>query len=208
MLKRTKLVLAAASVVVIALGVAVVLFAMGGPHPSQFGYLMEPQIRILPNRKVLQVQAPGEPEAVGSQAFGLLFKTYSGLKDVPRGRSQPAPRARWPVSLDTPKDQWVGLYAIPVPDSVDSLPSQGVGQSGLRTELTTWEYGSVAELLHIGPYDREEPTIGKLTQFIADCGYEIVGAHEEEYLRGPGLLSRGNPQKYLTIIRYRVKKTR
>ena len=74
--------------------------------------------------------------------------------------------------------------------------------------LTTWEYGDVAEMLHVGPYDREEPTIAKLKQFIKECGYEIVGEHEEEYLKGPGMFSKGNPDKYLTIIRYRVKKTK
>jgi hypothetical protein len=97
---------------------------------------------------------------------------------------------------------------MPVPDSVTSLPSQDTGESGLRVTLTTWEYGDVAEILHVGPYDREERTIARLTGFIKECGYEPVGDHEEEYLKGPGMFSQGNPDKYLTIIRYRVKKTK
>jgi effector-binding domain-containing protein len=64
----------------------------------------------------------------------------------------------------------------------------------------------VAEILHIGPYDREEPDIARLTGFIKDNGYSIIGDHEEEYLKGPGMFSKGNPEKYYTIIRYRVKK--
>jgi hypothetical protein len=208
MFKRTKVVLIAASVVVVALGVAVVLFTMVGPNPAQFEYLKEAQVRILPDLKVLEVQAKGEPEVVGSRAFGLLFKTYFKLKGVPKGPKQPAPRARWPLSLDTPKGEWVGRYAMPVPESVDSLPSQEAGESGLHVEITTWPYGDVAEILHVGPYDREEPTIAKLTRFIRDCGYEIVGEHEEEYIKGPGMFSKGNPDKYLTIIRYRVKKAK
>jgi len=209
MLKKTKIVLIAVPMVAVVVPAAFFLSPMSGPNPRQFEYLREPQVRILPDRKVLEIQAKGEPEVVGSQAFGLLFKTYFTLKGVPKGPSQPAPRARWPLSLDTPKDQWVGRYAIPVPEGIGSLPSQAAGEAGLHAEITTWEYGDVAETLHVGPYDREEPTIAKLTAFIKDCGYEIVGEHEEEYLKGPGMFSQSNPEKYLTIIRYRVvKKTK
>ncbi len=208
MLKKSRVVLVVVPVVVVVLGTAAFLFTMGGPSAAQFEYLREPQVRILPDLKVLEVEAKGEPGVVAGQAFGLLFKTYFQLKGVPKGPKQPAPRARWPVPLDTPKREWVGRYAMPVPGTVDSLPSQEPGASGLHVTITTWPYGDVAEVLHVGPYDREEPTIAKLTQFIKDCGYEIVGEHEEEYIKGPGMFSKGNPEKYLTIIRYRVKKTK
>ncbi len=207
MLKKSKVVLVVVPVVIVALGAAF-MFAMSGPSAAQFEYLKDPQIRILPDLKVLQVEAKGEPGVVAGQAFGLLFKTYFRLQVVPKGPKQPAPRARWPLSLDTPKNEWVGRYAMPVPASVDSLPGQQGGESGLRVEITTWPYGDVAEVLHVGPYNREEPTIARLKEFIKECGYEIVGEHEEEYLKGPGVFSRGNPEKYLTIIRYRVKKTK
>jgi len=206
MLKRTKVALVLVPAVVIA--GAGFLFLTGGPRLADFEYLRDPQVRILPDVKVLQVEAKGEPGTVGGQAFGLLFKTYFQLKGVPKGPRQPAPRARWPLSPDTPKDQWVGRYALPVPDDVNSLPGQPAEEAGLRAEIVTWEYGDVAEVLHVGPYDREQPTIARLTGFIKDCGYEIVGEHEEEYLKGPGMFSAGNPEKYLTIIRYRVKKAR
>jgi hypothetical protein len=206
MSKKTKVALAVVPVVVVLVPAAVFLLGLGGPSPAQFEYLKDPQVRILPDLKVLQVEAKGDPGVVGGQAFALLFKTYFQLKGVPKGPKQPAPRARWPLGLDTPKGEWIGRYAMPVPQSINVLPSQGEGTPGLRVELTTWEYGDVAEVLHVGPYDKEESTIARLKQFIKDCRYEIIGDHEEEYLRGPGMFGKGNPQKYLTIIRYRVKK--
>jgi hypothetical protein len=206
MSKKTKVALVAVPVVVIVVPAAVFLLGLGGPSPAQFAYIKDPQVFILPDLKVLQVEAKGEPGVAGGQAFGLLFKTYFQLKGVPKGPKQPAPRARWPVPLETPKGEWIGRYAMPVPDNIDALPSQAEGTPGLRVELTTWEYGDVAEILHVGPYDKEEATIARLTQFIKDCRYEIIGDHEEEYLKGPGMFGKGNPQKYLTIIRYRVKK--
>ena len=204
--KKTAVLVTALIVLGIGIGGAFFLFGMGGPDPAQFEYLKEPQVRVMPDQKVLMVEARGDPTAVGSQAFGLLFKTYFKLKGVPKGRGQPAPRARWPLSPDTPKEQWIGRYAMPVPASVDSLPTQAAASSGLRAELTTWKYGAVAEILHVGPYDREETAIRTLMQFIKDSGYEIAGEHEEEYVKGPGALFKGNPEKYLMIIRYRVKK--
>ncbi|NUM64306.1 GyrI-like domain-containing protein [candidate division KSB1 bacterium] len=73
--------------------------------------------------------------------------------------------------------------------------------------MTTWEYGEVAEILHMGPYDKEQPTVARLMEFIKTQGYEVAGEHEEEYLKGPTMFSRGDPEKYATIIRYRVRKT-
>jgi effector-binding domain-containing protein len=76
----------------------------------------------------------------------------------------------------------------------------------MNAHLATWEYGEVAEILHIGPYSREEPTIKRLIDFVMERGYSIAGLHEEEYVRGPTMTGPGEPEKYLTIIRYQVRK--
>jgi hypothetical protein len=207
MAKRTKLILIAVPILLaIALVGLGVMFAGSGPDPAQFMYLKQPQMRTMADQRVLVVETKGDPTAAGGEAFGLLFKTYFKLKGVPKGRKQPAPRARWPLALDTPKDQWIGRYAMPIPDGVDALPGSAQSTSGLRAELARWEYGPVAEILHAGPYSREEPTIRRLTDFIREGGYVIKGEHEEEYIKGPGMFFKGNPEKYLTIIRYRIKK--
>jgi hypothetical protein len=72
--------------------------------------------------------------------------------------------------------------------------------------VSTWEYGEVAEILHLGPYNREEPTMQRLKEFIREQGYVIVGGHEEEYIVGPTPGEKGDPEIYMTIIRYRVRK--
>ncbi|MBU2555055.1 MAG: hypothetical protein KKF98_11405 [Bacteroidetes bacterium] len=157
------------------------------------------------SQKMVVVEAKGDPNVVGGKAFRLLFKTYFKIKGTSKGPKQPAPRARWPRSLDIPKSEWVGFYAMPVPEQTVQLPVYKA-ETGLKVELTTWEYGDVAEILHIGPYSKEESAIKRLVDFIKEQGYEIVGNHEEEYIKGPGMFLKGNPEKYITIIRYRVKK--
>jgi hypothetical protein len=114
-----------------------------------------------------------------------------------------APRGRWRVAADVPRSEWVGRYALPVADRVDVVPPVDV-DNGFALRLETWDYGEVAEMLHVGPYSAEEADIRRLHAFVVASGNEVVGDHEEEYVRGPGMFFAGDPQRYLTIIRLRV----
>jgi hypothetical protein len=172
----------------------------------QIENLKEPRITTRKNEKMLVVEAKGDPNVVGPKAFGLLFRVYYSIKETPKGAGQVPPRARWPQSIGTPKSEWVGYYALAVPEAVITLP-QYQPQEGLKVSLTTWEYGEVAEVLHVGPYDREEPTMERLKKFAEQRGYTLLEGHEEEYVRGPTMSGPGDIEKYLTIIRYRVKKS-
>jgi hypothetical protein len=194
-----------ALVVLVLIGVIVWIGSPRGPRLRDVAHLQEPHLATLPPQKVLLVIARGDPNTIGRKAFGRLMRTYFGLKGAPKGGAAfKAPRARWPDAGGTPS-QWTGLYAMPVPDTVTALPPREA-EDGLEVALTTWEYGEVAEILHVGPYSAEEPTVTRLKAFIADRGYEISGPHEEEYLRGPGWLFAGDPASYLTLIRYPVRK--
>lgn len=208
-MKRAVKILIGAAVAIVIVAVAGIAllwyFITRGPDLAQFEYLKQPQISSKPNQKMIVVEAKGDPNVVGAKAFGLLFSIYYKVKDAPKSLTLPAPRARWPVSLETPKSEWLGLYALPVPETTTELP-QYEAQPGLTVSLATWEYGEVAEILHIGPYDQEQPTTQRLMDFINAQGYTIIGDHEEEYLKGPTMFSKGDPEKYATIIRYRVKK--
>jgi len=173
---------------------------------SQFELLKDPKILTRKNQKMLVVEAKGDPNVVGAKAFGLLFQLYYRLKETPKGPTQAPPRARWPLSVDTPRSEWVGFYGLPVPETVAELPQHQAAE-GLKASLTTWEYGDVAEILHIGPYDKEEPTMQRVKDLAMQQGYRILAGHEEEYIKGPTMSGPGDPEKYLTIIRYRVQKS-
>jgi hypothetical protein len=189
--------------VVVFLIIVALYFISQGPDLSKYDFLKEPRLTRMANQKMLVVTAQGDPNVVGSKAFKLLFKTYYKIPGVPKSINQ-APRARWAGDPQV-KSSWTGFYAMPVPDGIASLPPLDL-EPGYKVELTTWEYGDVAEILHIGPYSEETPTIEKLRQFIKRQGYEITGYHEEEYLRGPGMFLTGDPKKYYTMIRYQIRK--
>jgi hypothetical protein len=193
-------------IIAFAIVVVVLLFLTPkGPDLSRFESLTMPRIVTMDNQKMLVVEAKGDPDVAGKRAFGLLLRTYYKIKETPKGPTAPAPRARWPLPFSTPETEWVGLYGMPVPESVTQAPKFKT-EPGLTVGLAMWEYGEVAEILHVGAYDKEEPAVGKLMEYVKQQGYEVLGPHEEEYLKGPGLFLKGNPEKYYTIIRYRVRK--
>jgi hypothetical protein len=65
--------------------------------------------------------------------------------------------------------------------------------------------GTCAQVLHIGPYAAETPTVNRLRAFAAEKGYEFSGIHHEIYLSDP---NRTAPEKLKTILRYPVRPQR
>jgi hypothetical protein len=67
-----------------------------------------------------------------------------------------------------------------------------------RVRFERFEEGLSAQVMHLGPYDAELPTIERLHSFIADQGCEPRGKHHEIYLGDP---RRTAPEKLRTVIR-------
>ena len=137
MAKRTFL-FGGVAVVIIA-GVVAVFWLRSGPDPSAFAYLTAPRLTHLDAQRMLVVEATGDPNVVTGGAIKLLFGTYFKANGVSRTQPPPAPRARWPRSLDTPGIEWVGRYAVPVGEQVTAVPAVSA-PGGLRVSLETWEY--------------------------------------------------------------------
>lgn len=166
--------------------------------------LAEPRIVERADERVLEVRAVGDPNEIGSAAFGVLFQLYFS-SGAATGFTPPVARARWQEGLDEiPRSEWIGRYALPIPETVESLPDH-TPPDGVTASITTWEYGTIAEILHVGRYDQEQPTIERLKAFVEAEGYETFGGHEEEYVVGPTMTGPGNPDEYRTILRYRVR---
>ncbi|MBI4282886.1 MAG: GyrI-like domain-containing protein [Chloroflexi bacterium] len=162
----------------------------------------EPQIVEMPPQKMAVVRVKGSPDKVFPEAMPALYGSVYTLKFDLKKRGLPTfkvspPRARYPDAYLLPQDQWTHIIGIPVPEDTSSLPQK---VPNLEVKVETWEYGAVAQILHLGPYDQEQPTVERLHQFIAEKGYEVAGMHEEEYL------SRPDAKVLKTIIRYPVRK--
>ncbi len=183
---------------------------------SEYEYLKEPQITTKSDQKMIVIKVSGDPNTVFGSAIGELYQAFYQLR-LESEDKQVALRARWEGEYNPDALDLEGEIGLPVHDYVTDLPVQVK-----NVELVTWKYGEVAEILHIGSYDSELPTVEKLKQHIYDSGYGLASMnddqdlydadykylyiHEEEYIKGPLFFWKGNPDKYYTIIRYPVSK--
>ncbi len=162
----------------------------------------DPQALEMPPQKMAVVTGRGAPDKVFTSLAPALYGSVYTLKfDLKKKGLETfkvgAMRARYPDVLTTPKEQWTIIIGLPVPDDTTVLPQK---QPGTEVKLETWDYGTVAQILHTGTYAEEGPSIEKLLRFISESGYEVAGMHEEEYLTRP---EAKTPK---TIIRYVVRK--
>ena len=165
--------------------------------------LTDPRIVKKPKQKMAVVETHGDPNEVFPQVMPALYGAVYTLKfDLKKKGKETfkvgALFGRWPDWVGKPKDQWTGYIGLPIPSGTRRLTQK---VPGVEVRIETWDYGpAVAEILHIGSYESEAPTIQRLHDFIQASGYAIAGVHEEEYLTSP----KAKVQK--TIIRYPVRK--
>jgi hypothetical protein len=69
--------------------------------------------------------------------------------------------------------------------------------------VQTFSEGTSVQILHVGPYAEERPTVHRLFAFAQERGYEVSGSHHEIYLSDP---NRAKPEELKTVLRYAVRK--
>jgi len=164
--------------------------------------MKEPQILKMSRQKMAVVRAKGAPDKIFPEVMPSLYGSVYKLKFDLKKKGMPTfkvsgLRARYPDAHLVPKEEWTHIIGLPIPEDVTSLPQK---VPNVAVKIETWEYGTVAQILHLGPYDQEYPTVERLHKFIEENGYQLAGVHEEEYLTSPD----AKVQK--TLIRYPIKK--
>jgi hypothetical protein len=108
------------------------------------------------------------------------------------------------------KDAWDWTMMITAPDAFTpdvveaaraAASSKAPAATLAKLRLEPYAEGRAAQILHVGPYADEGPTIERLHAFIADQGMQRAGKHHEIYLGDP---RRTAPEKLKTIIRQPV----
>jgi hypothetical protein len=127
------------------------------------------------------------PPAAGRSCSVTAWPRRSGPRWPPPGGP-----AGWPDPIDGE------LIAAATPEAASKKDLPGPA----RLEYIRWAEGRCAQLLHIGPYAAEAPSIAALHEAIAEAGYRPRGRHHEIYLGDP---RRSAPEKLRTIIRHPVE---
>lgn len=162
-----------------------------------------PRLVHKPKQRMAVVTTVGDPnkdmEGAVSALYRAAYQHKFSLKRAGKDDFKVGPLiARWPDAHLEKKSQWTGVWGLPIPSGTRRLLAE---TSAVEIALETWDYGAkVAEILHLGAYTEEGPTIEVLHAFIHDQGYEIAGVHEEEYLTRP------DAKVVKTVIRYPVRK--
>lgn len=65
------------------------------------------------------------------------------------------------------------------------------------------EEGLSAQVMHVGPFSNEGPTVRKLHDFIEQSGYRLAGKHHEIYLSD---FRKAAPERMKTVIRQPIKR--
>ena len=105
------------------------------------------------------------------------------------------------------KDDWLYTVMMRQPDFITFAHIEdAIARTATKKKLPLlgqlrserFHEGHVAQIMHIGPFSDEGPTVTLLHQFIADAGKRLRGKHHEIYLSD---IRRGAPEKWKTIIR-------
>jgi len=60
-------------------------------------------------------------------------------------------------------------------------------------------------LVHRGPYDSVGSSYERVLAYITEKGYKATLPSREVYVKGPGMIFRGNPKNYLTEIQIPIE---
>ena len=167
----------------------------------------------VPELSVLVVDGTGRPEdREFTDAVATLYAVSYGAHFLLRKQRGDAPRvmpleALWDPPSDAPW-AWRALIVQPAPIDAD-LVAEAVEQARLkspaaldRVRFEQWEEGRCAQLLHVGPYADEGPSIDLLHREIAALDLRPRGRHHEIYLGDP---RRSRPERLRTILRQPVE---
>lgn len=148
--------------------------------------------------------------ALYAVAYAIKFKVKKSALAIDYG-VMPLEGLWWAEDMSTfttaDKTGWLWTMMIAQPSFVDTATVNAAiaevkkkknpaAISKLRFEPFT--EGACAQIMHIGPFSEEGPTIAKLHQFIEDSGRKRYGKHHEIYLSD---IRKADPAKWKTILR-------
>jgi hypothetical protein len=186
----------------------------------------EPQIIDAPPALFLMADGKGDPNTSKDfeHAIQALYSCAYGLKFLLKKKGleyhvTPLEGLWWAPDMAAFSLEHKGAYhwtlMISVPEQVTAAELEEVKVQARRkrpsealehVRLIRFHEGLSAQVMHVGTYATEGPTIAKLHAFIHDRGYTFDGMrqkHHEIYLGDP---RRAAPDKLKTVIRQPIRR--
>ncbi len=178
----------------------------------------------VPPMNFLMIDGAGDPNTAPAypQALDALYTVAYTLKfdaKKSRGIDYPVMAAEglwWSTDMDSfvldHREKWLWTMMIMQPDlitgaMVTAAMKKAQDKKDLpalsRLRFERFHEGLSVQIMHIGPYSAEGPTIARMHQeFLPANGYEPGGKHHEIYLGDP---RRAAPEKLKTVLRQPVR---
>lgn len=178
-----------------------------------------PEFVDVPAARFLMIDGHGNPNT--SSAFSQAVQTlYSGAYTIkfalrtaggPDERVAPLEGLWWGgEDVDfaaSSKDDWDWTTMIRIPDAAtDELVAGALASAAAkkpdlvfdRARVEQFAEGLATQVMYVGPYAGEGPTIAALHTFITEHGRRRAGKHHEIYLGDP---RRADPARLKTVLR-------
>ncbi|MFB3776142.1 MAG: GyrI-like domain-containing protein [Bryobacteraceae bacterium] len=184
----------------------------------------KPALIEVPKIKYLMIDGSGDPnlnprfQEAFQALYGVAYTLKFSLKMGPEKIDYPImpPSGLWWTDAEpfdmANRSSWKWTLMIPQPDCITAAMVRQAKKTvrekkalALADEvrLEAYREGTAVQIMHLGPYSEEPPTIQKLHQFAADSGYSLNGKHHEIYFSDP---RRTKPERMRTLLRQPVKK--
>ena len=173
----------------------------------------------LPTMNYLMVDGEGDPnnsqafsdavEALFSVSYTVKFKVKKGPLAIDYG-VMPLEGLWWADEMPRfsveDKSNWKWTLMIMQPDfvtkeiidaAISEIREKKNPASISRVRFEALSEGKCAQILHVGPFSQEGPTVEKVHKFIDSRGKRI-GKHHEIYLSD---IRKADPEKWKTVIR-------
>lgn len=192
---------------------------------KQFKYLYNASAKNaefveVPQMNFLMVDGEGNPntaksfgdaiEALYPVAYTLKFMVKKGATAMDYG-VLPLEGLWWADDMSSftsgNKDVWKWTLMIMQPEFITSaMVAEAIQEVAKKKKpaslplvrFETFKEGKAAQIMHIGSYADEGPTVQKLHDFIIENGCELTGKHHEIYLGDP---RKSAPERLKTIVR-------
>ncbi len=186
--------------------------------PGKFGIVEVPEMQFV------SIDGHGNPNTDQryQDALEALFAVAYKIKFISKKRLAkdytvpPLEGLWWAENMDVftaspDKSQWDWTMMIMTPDWItravfdDAVSRVRSGKNPAALDLVHWgKYceGLAAQIMYIGAYTDEGPTIQALHEYITRQGYLLDGKHHEIYLGDP---RRSAPEKLKTVIRQPIR---
>jgi hypothetical protein len=187
----------------------------------------EPVLVDVPDLRFAMVDGRGDPNTAAEYAAAVqgLYSVSYAAKFLVKKATPALDYVVMPLEglwwADDPsafthadKAAWLWTMMIAQPDAVteddfeaarskaaSTAREEGVATAVRHIRLERFGEGRAAQVLHVGPYSAEGPTVARLHAFIAAQGCALAGRHHEIYLGDP---RRTAPERLRTIVRQPV----